>query len=76
MPTMQPSSEPPVVVMCPKPSSLSQAEHSSETTTHESGYMPPEMPLPMTMMSGSTPDFEMHHISPVRIRPVCTSSAM
>ena len=62
--------------MWPKPSSFSQAEHSSETTTQAIGYMPPVMPLPMTMMSGSTPALVMPHISPVRISPVCTSSAM
>ena len=66
---MQPSSAPPPVEMWPKPSSLSQAEHSSLTTTQAIGYMPPVMPLPTTMMSGSTPAFWMHHISPVRIRP-------
>ena len=43
---------------------------------HAIGYMPPVMPLPMTMMSGSIPAFAIAHISPVRIRPVCTSSAM
>ena len=73
---MQPSSAPPPVEMWPKPSSLSHAEHSSETTTQEIGYMPPVMPLPMTMMSGSMPALAMPHISPVRMRPVCTSSAM
>ena len=38
--------------------------------------MPPVIPLPTIMMSGSIPDFGTHHISPVRISPVWTSSAM
>ena len=40
------------------------------------GYIPPDRPLPVTMMSGSMPCLVMPHISPVRISPVCTSSAM
>ena len=40
------------------------------------GYTPPDKPLPVTRMSGSTPCLVMPHSSPVRIRPVCTSSAM
>ena len=73
---MQPSSAPPPVEMWPNPSSFSHAEHSSETTAHAIGYMPPVIPLPTIMMSGSIPALATPHISPVRIRPVCTSSAM
>ena len=40
------------------------------------GYMPPEMPFPVTRMSGLTPCLVMAHSSPVRMSPVCTSSAM
>ena len=73
---MQPSSAPPPVEMWPKPSSFSHARHSSDTTQQAIGYIPPVIPLPTIMMSGSIPDFAMPHISPVRISPVCTSSAM
>ena len=38
--------------------------------------MPPVIPLPTIMMSGSIPALATPHISPVRISPVCTSSAM
>ena len=40
------------------------------------GYIPPDSPLPVTMMSGSMPCLVIAHISPVRIKPVWTSSAM
>jgi hypothetical protein len=62
--------------MWPKPSSFSHAEHSSLTTVQAIGYMPPVIPLPTIMMSGSIPALAIPHISPVRMRPVWTSSAM
>ena len=68
--TTQPSSAPPMVEIWPKPSWCSQPPHFSEISTQAIGYIPPEMPLPVTMMSGSTPYFMQPHISPVRIRPV------
>ena len=52
---MQPSSAPPAVDMWAKPSSLSHAPACGLVTQQEMGYMPPVIPLPMTMMSGSTP---------------------
>ncbi len=55
MATMQPSSAPPMVDMWPKPSVLSQPARSLSTTQQAIGYMPPEMPLPVTRMSGTTP---------------------
>ena len=74
---MQPSSAPPKVEMWPKPSSFSQRRSlARDRRTHAIGYMPPVMPLPVTRMSGSMPCLVMPHISPVRISPVCTSSAM
>ena len=73
---MQPSSAPPKVEMWPKPSSSSQPAACSLTSTAAIGYMPPEMPLPVTRMSGAMPCLVMPHSSPVRISPVCTSSAM
>ena len=74
--TMQPSSAPPAVDMWAKPSCFSHCPARSLTTQHEMGYIPPVIPLPITMTSGVTPYFVMAHISPVRIRPVWTSSAM
>ena len=73
---MQPSSAPPPVEMWPKPSSLSQPRALLGRPRSAIGYMPPVMPLPITMMSGSIAEPCQPHISPVRIRPVCTSSAM
>ena len=72
----QPSSAPPNVDMWAKPSSVSQPAAASVASTALTGYMPPEMPLPVTRMSGLTPCLVMAHSSPVRISPVCTSSAM
>ena len=46
------------------------------TRTAAIGYIPPDRPLPVTRMSGSIPCLVIAHISPVRISPVCTSSAM
>ena len=74
--TMHPSSAPPAVDMWANPSCLSHCPERSLTTQHEMGYMPPVIPLPITMMSGSTPYLVIAHIAPVRIRPVWTSSAM
>ncbi len=73
---MQPSSAPPNVDMCANPSSRSQPAAASLTRTALIGYMPPEMPLPVTRRSGAMPCLVMAHSSPVRISPVCTSSAM
>ena len=72
----QPSSAPPKLDMCANPSSLSHPAAASLTRTALIGYMPPEMPLPVTRMSGTTPCLLIAHSSPVRISPVCTSSAM
>ena len=44
-------------------------------TTPDSGK-PPASDFAMVMMSGSTPEFSMPNILPVRAKPVCTSSAM
>ena len=49
------SSAPPVVDMWPKPSSFSQPASAARTMAQAIGYMPPEMPLPVTTMSGSRP---------------------
>ena len=73
---MQPTSAPPNVEMCPKPSSCNQAPDVSLRSTAAIGYMPPERPFPVTMMSGAMPCLVIPQSSPVRIRPVCTSSAM
>ncbi len=72
----QPSSAPPKLEMCANPSSVSQPAHCSLTSTAAMGYMPPDSPLPVTRMSGEKPCLVIPHISPVRISPVCTSSAM
>ena len=72
----QPSSAPPKVEMWAKPSSSSHCAARSPSIAAVIGYMPPDSPLPATMMSGSMPCLVMAHISPVRISPVCTSSAM
>ena len=62
--------------MCANPSSVSQPALFSLTSTAAIGYIPPDSPLPVTRMSGSIPCLVTAHISPVRISPVCTSSAM
>ena len=72
---MQPTSAPPNVDMCAKPSSVSHPAHRSLTSTAAIGYIPPESPLPVTRRSGAMSCLVMHHSSPVRIKPVCTSSA-
>ena len=47
---------------------------SARPVTAESGR-PPAMPLAVTMRSGTTPSWSQANMSPVRAKPVCTSSA-
>jgi len=63
------------VDMCAKPSSVSQPAVPSAASTTLTGYMLPEMPLPETRMSGLTPCLLIAYSSPVRISPVCITSA-
>ena len=48
---------------------------SARPVTADSGR-PPAMPLAMTIRSGTTDSCSLANMSPVRPKPVCTSSAM